>query len=159
MSPTLASRLQDQLAEVRQHHIASWRSMAKALADGNGPRTRELLEVASALDIANPGEALEADADAYRERKKCEAAIKLCQDKVVEQLKPYGGRIEALRAAAEKADIEARRMRELLDDATAGHEGYWLGRISQLQRENPRAFGEWPKPRPKWSDLEEITDD
>lgn len=154
----LAEKLRDQLDELREHHIASWRAMAKSLADGNSPRPKDVLEVAAALDVANPGEALESDAEAYRERRSCEGAIAVCRTKVAEQLKPYGGRAENLRAAVEKADTEARRLRELLDDVTAGHEGYWLGRISRLERENPRAFGEWPKPRPKWSDLEEIVE-
>lgn len=157
---TLAAKLADQLAELKQHHIDSWRSMAKGLAEGNGPRPKDLLEVAAALDIANPGEALEADAEALRERKSCEAAIKICRDTVADKLKPFGGRIENLRLACEKADAEARRLREELAYVADAHEGYWQGRISRLERENPRAFnGEWPKPRPKWSDLEDITND
>lgn len=156
---TIATKLREQLADLREHSINTWRAMAKGLADGNGPRPKDLLEVAAALDVANPGEALEADAQAYRERKSCEAAIDSCREKVREQLKPFGGRVETLRAAAEKADIEARRLRDLLEDVvSSGQEGYWLGRVSRLERENPRAFGEWPKPRPKF-DLEDISDD
>ena len=89
------------------------------------------------------------------DRLRCDAGIKLCRDKVVEQLKPYGGRVEALRAAAEKADVEAKRLRELLDDATACHESYWFGRASEVERANFRVFGSWPF-RPKFEDREAL---
>jgi len=153
--PTLAQKLNGQLDEIHAANVATWRSMAKALAEGTAPRPRDLLEVAAALEIDNPGPALESDAEAMHDRLRCDAAIKLCRDKVAEQLKPYGGRVEALRAAAEKADNEARRLRELLDDATACHESYWFGRASQVERENYRVFGEWPL-RPKFQEQEAV---
>jgi hypothetical protein len=156
---SLAAKLIDQLAEIREHNIATWRAMAAALAEGNGPRPKDLLEVAEALDIANPGAALEADAEALRERKSCEAAIALCRQTVADKLKPFGGNVDKLRLACEKADAEARRLRDELAYVCDGHAGYWQGRMSRLERENPRAFGTWPTPRPKWSDLEVVEHD
>ena len=153
--PTLAQKLNGQLDEIHAANVATWRAMAKALAEGTAPRPRDLLEVAAALEIDNPGPALEADAAGMLERLQCDAAIKLCRDKVAEQLKPFGGRIETLRAAAEKADVEARRLRELLDDATACHESFWFGRASQVERENYRVFGAWPL-RPKFEEREAL---
>jgi hypothetical protein len=153
--PTLAQKLNGQLDEIHAANVSTWRAMAKALAEGVAPRPRDLLEVAAALEIDNPGPALEADAEAMHDRLRCAAAIKLCRDKVAEQLKPFGGRVEALRAAAEKADNEAKRLRDLLDDATACHESYWFGRASQVERENYRVFGVWPL-RPKFQEQEAL---
>lgn len=153
--PTLAQKLNGQLDEIHAANVATWRSMAKALAEGTSPRPRDLLEVAAALEIDNPGPALEADAEAMHDRLRCDAGIKLCRDKVAELLKPFGGRIETLRAAAEKADTEAKRLREILDDATACHESYWFGRASQVERQNYRVFGEWLF-RPKFEEREAL---
>jgi hypothetical protein len=155
MPTTLAQKLNGQLDEIHAANVATWRAMAKSLAEGNAPRPRDLLEVAAALEIDNPGPALEADAAAMHDRLRCDAAIQLCRDKVVEQLKPFGGRVETLRAAAEKADVEAKRLRELLDDATACHESFWFGRASQVERENFRVFGEW-RLRPKFQEQEAV---
>ena len=154
MCATLSARLKDQLDEIREHNIATWRDMAKALADGNSPRPRDVLELAAALEVNNPGAAMEADAAAIRDRKAADAAIKLCHDTTAARLKAYGGRVEGLQAAAEKAATEAKRLHDLLVDATSCPESYWLHRVSQLERQHPRVFGEFPKPRPKFEDME-----
>ena len=155
MPTTLAQKLNGQLDEIHAANVATWRAMAKALAEGTAPRPRDLLEVASALEINNPGPALEADAAAMQERLQCDANIKLCRDEVAEKLKPFAGRVETLRAAAEKADVEAKRLRDLLDNVTACHEHYWFGRASQVERANFRVFGAWPL-RPKFEDREAL---
>ena len=155
MPTTLAQKLNNQLDEIHAVNVATWRAMAKALAEGTAPRPRDLLEVAAALEIDNPGPALEADAEAMHDRLRCDAGIKLCRDEVAEKLKPFGGRVETLRAAAEKADVEAKRLRDLLDNVTACHEHYWYGRASQVERANFRVFGEWPL-RPKFQEGEAV---
>ena len=152
MPPTLAARLRDQLHEIREQNISTWRDMAKALAEGNSPRPRDVLELAAALEVENPGAALEADAAAIRERKQCDAAIALCETTVLKRLAPFGGRVEVLQAAAEKAAAEAKRLHDILVDVTAGHEGFWLQVVSGLVRRHPRVFGEFPRPRPQFDE-------
>lgn len=155
MPTTLAQKLNGQLDEIHAANVATWRAMAKALAEGTAPRPRDLLEVAAALEIDNPGPALEADAAAMQERLQCDAGVAICAREIAEKLRPFGGRVEALRAAAVKADNEARRLLELLDNVTACPEHYWIGRASSVERANFRVFGAWPL-RPKFEDREAL---
>ena len=155
MPTTLAQKLNNQLDEIHAVNVATWRAMAKALAEGTAPRPRDLLEVAAALEIDNPGPALEADAAAMQERLQCDAGVALCAREIAEKLKPFGGRVETLRAAAEKASVEATRLRDLLENVTACHEHYWYGRASQVERANFRVFGAWPL-RPKFEEREAL---
>jgi|GEM_PF-6589673 len=157
--PTLATKIRRQLDEHRERNIALWRQWARELAeDGTSPRPMDVLAVAAALGITDPGAMLEHDAGVYREYLSYKASAEFCSTDRAAKLAAFGG-MDKLAAALEKAKAEVSRLSAALADIDNGSEGFWKNCMSQSERDNPRLWGEWPKPRPKWSDLEDITND
>jgi hypothetical protein len=138
---SVQSTITTKLDELHREHSRRWREMATAVASGKStPNVLDLIETASALAIANPGDAIEHDAGVLKELKQAKANVELCQRTNAERLKPWGDMAE-LRSAAEAAKREAESLAILLAELDAGgSEVYWQNVIRQLKRTNPRLF-------------------
>jgi hypothetical protein len=156
---TLATKIRRQLDDHRERNIALWRQWARELAeDGTSPRPLEVLQAAAALEIKDPGAVLEHDAAVLREYLSFKAGVDLCVRDRAEKLAAFGG-MDKLVSALEKAKAEVTRLSDALAEIDNGADQFWKNCMYRAERENPRLWGEWPKPRPKWSDLKEINDD
>jgi hypothetical protein len=92
---------------------ARWVGWAAAIAGGGDwPSPREILEAGAVLGLAEPGAALEADADALRTLAQVEKNIVAIEAAGVEALAPWGG-LAGLEAAIVQAKAEATRLEEL----------------------------------------------
>lgn len=143
MTATVADRIQKQLDDIATNHRRTWREMARKLAvDDVSPRPRDVLEVAAALDIRDPGDQLERDAQAFRTMRQYEAAVELCKDDLAKKLEPFGT-MENARMMAEQAQAEADRIKAVVADLDYGCSlSYWTVQQHHLRRENPHLFNE-----------------
>ncbi len=139
----LAAALAKKISAVNVAHRTNWRRWAEEIAaDKAMPDPLDVLEAAAALAIDNPGSALTQDAETLRELATVERAIVSCQTARAETLKPWNGSIDKLRAALEKAQTEAKRLREQLDSLDNASEGFWRHEAYRLRRGAPRLFSE-----------------
>lgn len=135
----IGKRLRAVIAANRQN----WRRWAHDLATGKSePSAAEIIEAAAHLRFEDPGERLEADAEVIRAVHTAERTIAACQKAREEQLVPWGGDIEKLRAAVEATKAEHTRLAEIL--ASAEWPTEWSARATadRLRRDNPLLFEE-----------------
>lgn len=154
MTATVTSSIRQQLDQHRDRAIARWREMARGLAlNDTQPKPSDVLSVAAALDIVEPGPMLDADAAAYREHLQYDRTAQFCREDTAAKLAAFGT-MEKAQAALRAAEAEVKRLREAIADIDNGSEGFWLSNCSRIERENPRLFGEWPRPRPPLAEME-----
>lgn len=139
-------QLRDAHRQMKRTALATWRAWADAIAAGRDelPDPIKLLSVGTLLGIPAPADALASDAEAIREVTKAEHAIESCNRDALELATPWGGDRRKLVAAAEAAEAEGRRLREILarvDDNC--NSGFWRLVAGQIRNSNPRAFVEF----------------
>ena len=120
-----------------------WRSWAAAIAGGGDwPSPREILEAGAVLGLAEPGAALEADADALRTLAQVEKNIVAIEAAGVEALAPWGG-LAGLEAAIVQAKAEATRLEELQRSwADGGPSLCQRWERDRIKRQYPHLFAE-----------------
>ena len=151
---TVTASIREQLDQHRDRAIAKWRAMARAIAtDNEQPKPTDVLAIAALLEINDPGPMLEADAEAFREHIKYQAAVEFCRRDAAAKLAVFGT-IEKAYAAMHAAQAEVARLREAIGEIESGSEGFWLANISQLERSHPRCFGVFPRSRPPVAEIE-----
>lgn len=158
--PGIAMKIRKQLDDHRARNIAEWRRWAEELAtNGTSPRPMDVLAVAAALEISDPGETLERDAAAFREYLSQKAAAQFCAADREQKIAAFGG-MNKLLAALQRAEAEVSRLREVMADVSQNSsEGFWLSAMSRTQREHPRLWGSWPRRRVSAEEMEVCDDD
>ena len=137
---TADANLKQKFAALQREAVRSWREAATELAnDGRSPRPEEVLRLGAILNIANPGETLEADAQAVRDMAKIEARIQRALRENAAMVEPWGGDRDRL-----LADINAteQRLKDMRRALLIGFDGAsdWYGPRERLKRSNPRMF-------------------
>lgn len=140
---SVPQRVRDAHSKMKRDAIATWRSWATRLADGGDiPDPIALLSTGTLLGIQTPADSLEADADAIREFRAAEQAADRCRADAADLLAPWADRGKLL-AAAEQAEAEGRRLREILaridDNCNAGH---WQLVAGSIRSRHSLVFGD-----------------
>lgn len=132
--------LADKFACLRDEALRAWRQAAATLAaDGPSPRPEEVLRLGGVLNITDPAQALEGDAEALRQMARIEGRITRTLAANAEMVKPWGGDRDRL-----LADINAteQRLKDMRRALLIGFDGAsdWYGPRERLKRSNPRMF-------------------
>jgi hypothetical protein len=129
--------------DIRTAAAAEWKRWAIALADGEGaPDGRELVNVAAALQIPDPANALEAAAAAVLEVRVMQRGLADCERALTELLAPYGGQLAKLLAAVEAAKVELERLQGIAYVVgNQGNRSYYTSTIHQARMRHPHI---WP---------------
>lgn len=118
----------------------AWRqAAADVAAGGRAPAPEEVLRMAAILQIANPAEALERDAQALREMERIEARIQRAIRESAAMVAPWDGDRDRLLAEIEATEQRVKEMRRALLVGFSGGSD-WYGPRERLKRSNPRMF-------------------
>jgi hypothetical protein len=138
-----AEAIRDIGRDLRAQAAADWKRWAVELADGQGaPDGRELVNVAAALQIQDPANALEAAAAAVVEARTMQRGLASCEQALTEMLAPFGGSYEKLIAALDRAKAEVERLREIAYVVeNQGGRGFYTGTLHSIRQQHPLL---WP---------------
>jgi hypothetical protein len=139
----LKAAVSKKLRAITARHRASWRQWAHDIASGKPePTANDVVEVALALGIEDPGADLERDADIVREVISAGKTTAACERERQELLRPFGGDAENIRIAIDVAKAEVTRLTALYDSATWAGEWAIKAEADRLRRSRPDLFSE-----------------
>jgi hypothetical protein len=140
---TPAESLRDIGHDIRTEAAADWKRWAVELANGEGaPDGRDLVAAAAALKIIDPANELQAAADAILEVRVMARGLADCERHMVEILLPFGGSLDKLLAALDRAQAEVDRLKDIA--YTVGNQGnrsFYTSTIHQARLRHPHV---WP---------------
>jgi hypothetical protein len=141
---TPAESLRNMRHDIRAGAAADWRRWAVALANGEGaPDGRELIAVAAALGIQDPANELQAAADAIIEVRVMQRGLADCERHMVEILAPFGGSLDKLLAAVDRARAELERLQGIAYVVgNQGNRGYYTSAMHHARLRHPHL---WPR--------------